>query len=107
MPWYTRTGTLRAVEDRAWLKNFVERLTEQHEAGRTPAWKVSDAPADFIEQMTQAIVGIELRITRLVGKWKMSQNRPVGDRDGIVAGLSAEHNSSAAAMAAWLEHYEK
>lgn len=80
-------GALTAIEDRAWLRAFVTALTDRHEAGRPQPWRVTDAPADFIETMLGAIVGLELRITRLVGKWKMSQNRPAQDRAGVVDAL--------------------
>lgn len=92
-------GTLRAIEDRACLRGLVERLTDRHEKGRREPWKVADAPADFIEQMLDAIVGIELTVTRLTGKWKTSQNRPAADRAGVVRGLVAEGGETAAAMA--------
>ena len=80
-------GPVRIIEDRAWLRGLVERLTTRHEAGRPGAWKVTDAPADFVEQMLGAIVGIEIPLTRLVGKWKVSQNRPAADREGVVQAL--------------------
>jgi transcriptional regulator len=62
------SGRLRFVEDRAWLRAFVERLTRRYEAGRTAPWAVSDAPADFIDAMLGAIVGVELVVTRFAGK---------------------------------------
>jgi len=83
-------GPLRVIEDAAWLRRFVEQLTDRHEATRPAGevpWQVSDAPEAFIETMIQAIVGIELPIARLEGKWKVSQNRPDEDRAGVVAGL--------------------
>ena len=80
-------GALTAIEDRAWLRAFVTALTDRHEASRPQPWRVTDAPADYIETMLGAIVGLELRITRLVGKWKMSQNRPAQDRAGVVDAL--------------------
>jgi transcriptional regulator len=92
-------GTLRAIEDRTWLRALVERLTDRHEARRAAPWKVSDAPAGFVEQMLGAIVGIELTVTRLTGKWKTSQNRPAADRAGVVEGLLADGGEAAAAMA--------
>ena len=92
-------GALRVIDDRAWLRGFVEKLTNRHEAGRRDPWKVTDAPSDFIEKQLGAIVGLEIPITRLVGKWKVSQNRPPPDRDGVVQGLSQEGRHSAAAMA--------
>jgi transcriptional regulator len=92
-------GPLRAVEDRAWLRAFVERLTNQHEAGRENPWHVSDAPADYVERQLGAIVGLEMPIARLVGKWKVSQNRPGSDQGGVVEGLVQEGSERAAAMA--------
>ncbi|HTJ07107.1 MAG TPA: FMN-binding negative transcriptional regulator [Caldimonas sp.] len=90
-------GRLRAIEDRAWLRDFVGRLTDRHEAGRDAPWAVSDAPADFVETMLGAIVGIEIPLTSLVGKWKVSQNRSAADRAGVVEGLGREHGDAALA----------
>jgi transcriptional regulator len=87
-------GTLRAIDDREWVRAFVERLTTRHEGARPSPWAVADAPADYIETMLGAIVGIELVVTSLVGKWKMSQNRPMADREGVVAGLSREQGDA-------------
>ena len=81
-------GPLEAVEDRRWLRAHIEELVARNERGRDPPWAVSDAPAEFVEQMTRAIVGLRLKIERLEGKWKMSQNRPEADRLGTLAGLS-------------------
>lgn len=93
-------GPIRVVEDRAWLRELVERLTSRHESGRPEPWKVTDAPAEFVEQMLGAIVGIEIPLTRLRGKWKVSQNRPSADRDGVVKGLREVNDSDARAMSA-------
>lgn len=82
-------GRLRAIDDRKWLRAFVTRLTERHEARQAKPWHVSDAPADYLEKMLGAIVGIEIALTSLVGKWKTSQNRDAADRAGVVAGLNA------------------
>ena len=82
-------GPLHIVEDRIWLRKLVERLTHSHERNRQPAWAVTDAPADFIDAQLGAIVGIEIPIARLEGKWKVSQNRGRDDRAGVVAGLRA------------------
>lgn len=92
-------GPLSIVDDRQWLRALVERLTGHHESRRAAPWRVSDAPDDFVEQMLGAIVGIEIPLTRLHGKWKVSQNRPARDREGVVAGLLAEERESAAAVA--------
>ena len=85
-------GPLRVIEDAAWLRRLVEQLTDRYEgerpAGEVP-WKVGDAPESFIDTMIKSIVGIELPIARLEGKWKVSQNRPAEDRAGVAAGLGA------------------
>ena len=83
-------GPLTFYEDADRLLALVTQLTETHEAGRDQPWAVSDAPKDFIAGMLKAIVGFELPIARLEGKWKMSQNRPAADRAGVVAGLRHE-----------------
>jgi transcriptional regulator len=83
-------GQPRVIEDKAWLLAHVTQLTGQHEAGRAAPWHVSDAPTDYIEQMLKGIVGIEMPITRVLGKWKVSQNRKVPDRLGVAAGLEAQ-----------------
>ena len=92
-------GPVRFIEDRAWLRQLVEQLTNRHEAGRREPWRITDAPPDYIDRQLGAIVGIEIPITRLVGKWKVGQNRPPEDRAGVVEGLSHEGGDAAAAMA--------
>jgi transcriptional regulator len=88
-------GQLAVHDDPAWVEDVVRRLTAKHEAARTespgqaPAWSVDDAPRKFIEGQLRAIVGLELRITRIEAKAKLSQNRPATDIPGIVAGLAA------------------
>ena len=83
-------GRLRAVDDAPWLRALVGRLTDRFEAERaTPPepWSVADAPDDYLAQMLRAIVGIEIGVERLVGKWKISQNRSAADRLGVAAAL--------------------
>jgi transcriptional regulator len=80
-------GTLRFFNDRGRLLDIVTDLTKRHESDRAAPWAVSDAPADFVQGMLNGIVGFELAITRLQGKWKMSQNRPQSDQAGVIAGL--------------------
>lgn len=84
------SGTLRAIEDRAWLLALVNRLTDRYEAPRAAPWAVADAPAPYIEAMLGAIVGIEIPIARLDGKWKINQDDTKADRVQIAAGLGAE-----------------
>ncbi len=83
-------GMLRAIDDPAWLCTFLTRLTERHEGGRPMPWHVSDAPADYLDAMLRAIVGIEIDVTRVEGKFKLSQNYSADDRTGAVLGLQAD-----------------
>lgn len=87
-------GTAKAVHDAVWLRQMVEDLTNRHEHGRAEPWRVSDAPTEYVEKLLGAIVGVEIPVTRLIGKSKLSQNRSVADRQGVVAGL--EHEGSPA-----------
>jgi transcriptional regulator len=96
-------GALRTIEDPAWLRDFVGKLTDRFESPRAQPWAMSDAPEDFIAMQLRAIVGIEIRLTRLIGKWKTSQNRPPADRAGVVAGLREADDPVAQAMAAAIE----
>jgi transcriptional regulator len=96
-------GPLCFFEDEARLLRLVTRLTETHEAGRPTPWAVSDAPADFVRAQLNGIVGFELTIARLEGKWKLSQNRPAEDRAGVVAGLRREASAGGADMAAMMK----
>ena len=92
-------GTLAAVEDRAWLRTLVTALTAAHEASRREPWQVDDAPPEYVEQLLGAIVGLELAVTRIEGKWKLSQNRPPADRAGVAAGLRAEAGAAGGDLA--------
>ncbi len=100
-------GPLVIHDDREWLRGMVTRLTQRFEATRPAPWAVSDAPADFIDKQLAAIVGIEIPIARIVGKWKVSQNRPVTDRPGIVSGLQAQGIPAATAMADLVRDFGK
>lgn len=92
-------GVPTFIEDREWLLAHVNQLTNRHESPQALPWAVSDAPDDYIDKMLGAIVGVEIRIDRISGKWKMSQNRPVPDQMGVVAGLMARSDASAAGVA--------
>ncbi len=82
-------GRVVVHDDAAWKLDLVRRLTDAHETGRGVPWSVADAPADFVAAQLGAIVGLELRITSITAKWKLSQNRPLADTEGVVAGLAA------------------
>lgn len=80
-------GELVVHDDTAWLADLVRRLTDRHEAGREHPWSVDDAPPEYVAGQLRAIVGVELRISRIEAKAKLSQNRPGADIDGVIAGL--------------------
>jgi transcriptional regulator len=81
-------GSLTVHHEPEWLVPHVRRLVERHESGRAQPWSVEDAPEGYIETHARAIVGLELRISRLEAKAKLTQNRSAADFDGVVAGLS-------------------
>lgn len=83
-------GDLVVHDDARWVRGLVERLTTKHEDGRERPWSMDDAPAGFVEGQLRAIVGVEVRITRIEAKAKLSQNRSAADVDGVVAGLAAD-----------------
>ncbi|RWD66201.1 MAG: FMN-binding negative transcriptional regulator [Mesorhizobium sp.] len=93
-------GPIEFFEDADRLLDVVTRLTNLHEGGRAAPWSVSDAPPDFIQSQLKGIVGLRLPITRLEGKRKMSQNRNVADRAGVVSGLAASDRPSDREVAA-------
>jgi transcriptional regulator len=93
------SGPLRIIDDAAWLRAAVERLTARHEAAFDMPWKVADAPDDYIDKQLAAIIGIEIPLTKLIGKWKVSQNRPQADREGVVQALRMRGDADSAAMA--------
>jgi transcriptional regulator len=91
-------GPLHFFEDKVPLLDIVTRLTNTHEGKRTAPWAVTDAPADYIDAMLKAIVGFELPIAKLEGKWKLSQNKSESDIAGVRAGLAAEADEDAQAL---------
>ena len=92
-------GIAQAVVDPARILDIVTRLTKQHEAGQALPWQVADAPADYIDKLLHAIVGIEIAVQRWDGKWKVSQNRHEPERRGVVAGLTSQGSEAAVQMA--------
>jgi len=85
------------TSDPEWLQRQVAALTDQQEAARSEPWKVDDAPEPYVQSQIRGIVGIEIAITRIEGKWKVSQNRPEVDRAGVREGLLAQGGSEAMA----------
>lgn len=92
-------GTLRVIEDAHWLRAHLAALTAQQEAVFEQPWPLEDAPAGFIDKLMQAVVGIEIEITQLTGKWKVSQNQPLTNQLGVLQGLSASEAAHGQAMA--------
>jgi transcriptional regulator len=91
-------GRPRVMNDEAWLRRQIEDLTASREAQRAEPWAVSDAPEDFVAMQMRAIVGIEIPILRIEGKWKMSQNRPEADRASVIAGFRETGGEAIAAL---------
>ena len=96
-------GPLKVIQDRHWLLTNVEKLTSVHESALPAPWKVSDAPDDYIQSQLNGIVGLELPIQRLEGKWKVSQNRTERERQGVRDGLAELNTPESLAMRALIE----
>ena len=93
-------GRLRFADDEKFARSLVARLTRRHEASQTKPWKMKDAPREYLEQMLSSIVGLEVELTRLEGKRKLSQNREVRDREGAVQALQARGDHALASSMA-------
>ena len=100
-------GRPRVMNDDSWLRRQIEDLTVSREAQRAQPWLVSDAPEDFVVMQMRAIVGIEIPILRIEGKWKMSQNRPEADRAGVIAGFRETGDEAIAALIEERDRYLK
>ena len=96
-------GPLKVIEDESWLLSLLNHLTNIHEAGSPLPWKVGDAPPDFIQSLLKGIIGLELSIRRLEGKWKVSQNKSERDRQGVIKGLTELNTAESLAMKALVE----
>lgn len=93
-------GTLKIRHDAAWKLDLLRQLTQTHEADLTQPWKITDAPADYIEKMLKGIVGIDIKINDIQGKWKVSQNQPVENKQSVADHLGATASEKNKAMAA-------
>lgn len=91
-------GVPQVMDDKDWLYDHLNTLTDQQEAERDQPWKVADAPDDYLEKMVGAIVGIQIPINKLCGTWKTSQNKQAKDKHGIIKALSSSQNSVAREM---------
>lgn len=99
-------GRLRVIDDAVWLRGLLERLTDHHEANQPLPWKISDAPEDHIEKSLHAIVGLEVTIDHLEGKFKLSQNHPARNRAGVIAGLRERDGNGDVELAALMAAQE-
>jgi transcriptional regulator len=93
-------GTPRVIDDPEWIGWQIGELTEVHEASRPDPWAVEDAPAPFVQAQLKGIVGLEIPVERLEGKWKASQNRAEMDRAGVAGGLRDEGHAELASLVA-------
>jgi transcriptional regulator len=91
-------GTVRVMDDPEWVRSQITRLTHAHESPRAEPWHVTDAPASYIDAQIKGIVGLEIDIRRIEGKWKVSQNRPDADRNGVAEGFEASGDASMARL---------
>ena len=80
-------GTARVIDDPQWLLAQINQLTTAQEGGRPEPWAVSDAPQDYVAALIQGIAGLEIPVNRIDGKWKVSQNQPQANRQGVIDGL--------------------
>lgn len=92
-------GTARLVEDDAWLRRLLRRLTDRHEARNPAPWRMQDLPEPYLQGMLKGIIGVDIAVTRLEGKYKLSQNRPAADRPRVIAALATRGDADAAAIA--------
>lgn len=100
-------GRLRIVHDAGWLSGLLDALTDRHEASEPSPWKVADAPNDHVEKLLGAIVGIEIAIERIEGKFKISQNHPDANRTGVIGGLTRRGQGDDLALAALMQKQEE
>jgi transcriptional regulator len=98
------SGTARVFEDSPSLLRHLHELTDFHEAGFAERWSVADAPPEYIEGMAKAIVGVEIAVQRIEGKWKVSQNRSAEDQQGVIAGLEGLGSHAGQEMAELMRH---
>jgi len=99
-------GYLNIIEDSEWLRAHLASLTSIHEAESPVPWKIGDAPEDYIAALLKGIVGLEMTIERLEGKWKVSQNRSDEDRNGVAKGLAELNTAESLAMRALVERQD-
>jgi transcriptional regulator len=93
-------GTLKTFADKDWLLNHLDLASQTYERNQKQPWSIHDAPEKYIDSMTKAIIGIEIEVTKIIGKTKMSQNHPLQNRQGVIQGL---HNINKSEVADWVD----
>lgn len=99
-------GAARAIADPEWLRDLVRRLSERHEAREPRPWRMHDLPEAYVASMLNGIVGVEIAVERLEGKFKLSQNRPAADRPRVIAALDRRENAESRELAALMRGRE-
>ena len=99
-------GRVRPVDDGEWLRRLLHRLEERHEAGNPAPWRMQDLSETYLEGMLRGIVGLDIAVTRLEGKFKLSQNRPVVDRPRVIAALERQGDDNSLAVARLMRERE-
>jgi transcriptional regulator len=99
-------GPARAISDKDWLSDLLRRLSERHEAREAVPWRMQDQPETFLSGMMNGIVGFEIAVSRLEGKFKLSQNRPADDRPRIIAALEARDDADSHGVARMMRERE-
>jgi transcriptional regulator len=100
------SGPVRTIADAAWLRDMVRRLSERHEAREAVPWRMDDLPEPYVASMLNGIVGVEIEVSRLEGKFKLSQNRPAGDRPRIAIALQRRADEASRDVAALMRRRE-
>jgi len=100
-------GILSCTHDPVWIYNMINNLTNEHESGRPEPWSIKDAPEEYIQKMIPAIVGLEIDILSIEGKWKLSQNQPEQNQQGVIDGLQQENNSHSSEVAQLVHAHSK
>lgn len=99
-------GTVRAIEDDDWLRQLLRRLSDRHEAGNPAPWRMQDLAEPYLQGMLKGIIGLEIAVTRLEGKFKLSQNRPSVDRPRVIAALERRGDDDARGVAVLMSERE-
>jgi transcriptional regulator len=99
-------GRVRLVEDEGWLRDLLSRLSQRHEAGNPEPWQMEELPEHYLRGMLKGVIGFEIAVTRLEGKYKLSQNRPAADRPRVIAALEQRGDAGATGVARLMRERE-